>query len=249
MTGRPSFFVRIFGPVAVVALGLVLGGCMHTLDHIVEAVMPERQSTAPATASTTDIIPVQIAAIEDLPDMQTASGGGPGHDDAISHIERLGDDVLATMEIGLVDGRERDGIFRAILARDLDIELIARFVLGQHWNDATIDQRNRYSSAFSAFLVQTYATRLGGVHIDRFEVQEARSIGDKDVLVRSKVDHGARKPVRADWRVRDGAGGFKIIDLSVAGISMALMLREEFASILRKQGLDGLITMLQDRNA
>ncbi|MBT3358967.1 MAG: ABC transporter substrate-binding protein [Rhodospirillales bacterium] len=124
---------------------------------------------------------------------------------------------------------------------------IAQFVLGRHWKEASADQQSRYTEVFANFLIQSYATRLGGIRIDHFEVQEAHAIGKNDFLVRSKVDRGARKTVRADWRVRESDTGFKIIDLSVSGISLALTLREEFASILRREGLDGLIQLLKER--
>jgi len=254
MTKRPASFVRIFGPAgmsgavsgAVLAFALALGGCVQTWDRlgdrIAEAVMPTPQAEAKP-----EISAIEIAAIPDLADMQTASGGDTGRQAAVSHIERLGDDVLATLEISLLETDDRQEFFREILARDLDIELISRFVLGRYHKTATADQLDRYTKVFSDFLVQTYATRLGGLRIIRFKVQGARAIGDDDFLVHSSVDHGARKPVRADWRVRESGDGFKIIDLSVAGVSMALMLRQEFASIVRKQGIDGLIALLQDR--
>ncbi|MBL6927610.1 MAG: ABC transporter substrate-binding protein [Rhodospirillales bacterium] len=170
MTEKPAAFVRVFGTLAVLCFGLSTGACVTTWDRIAETVMPKSQ----AVAQKPDAAIIEIAALPDLPDMETASGGDPGEQAAISHIEQLGDDVLAALGNSAIDTDQREAVFRTILARDLDIELIARFVLGRHWKKASEDQQKRYTSVFSEFLVQTYATRLGGVRIDDFHVDEDR---------------------------------------------------------------------------
>ena len=48
--------------------------------------------------------------------------------------------------------------------------------------------------------------------------------------------------------MRERDGRFRILDVSVEGVSMALMLRQEFASVLRNQGgVDALIKTLRAR--
>ncbi|MDP6786754.1 MAG: ABC transporter substrate-binding protein [Rhodospirillales bacterium] len=68
--------------------------------------------------------------------------------------------------------------------------------------------------------------------------------------MRSRVvqSHGA--PLRADWRLTNRDGTFRILDLSMEGISMALTLRQEFSSVLRRKGgVDGLIAILREKTA
>jgi phospholipid transport system substrate-binding protein len=46
-------------------------------------------------------------------------------------------------------------------------------------------------------------------------------------------------PAKVDWRVRkDNAGGFKIVDIDVEGVSMLLTQREEFGSVIQRSGGD-----------
>ena len=126
--------------------------------------------------------------------------------------------------------------------------LIGRFALGRHWNDAADEQRQTYLAVFSAFLVKTYSDRLGGVAIDDFRVIDAEVMKEKDILVHSEVIQGREPPVRAVWRLRERDGRFRILDLTVEGISLALLLRQEFASVLRSRGgVDGLIAMLREK--
>ena len=233
-------------PVAALVLVLSLGGCVQVWQRIADVILPKHETAPQATATDAADIPEgQIAA---LVDFETAAGPPPTQHPAVVHIENLGHEVLTILSDPSMSEAERTEFFSELLARDLDIPLIARFVLGRHWNTATPEQRQTYTEIFSQFLVQTYSARLGGVEIDDFTVLNAKNVGDKDILVFSHVAQGSGQPVRANWRVREREGGFRILDLSVEGISMAVMLRQEFASILRKKnGVDGLIDMLKER--
>ena len=73
-------------------------------------------------------------------------------------------------------------------------------------------------------------------------------VGSKDVLVETSVagDDGTTNPI---WRVRAQDGIYKIIDVSIDGVSLALTQRREFAAVINRQGLDGLLNMLRQKLA
>ena len=50
-----------------------------------------------------------------------------------------------------------------------------------------------------------------------------------------------------DLRVRDTDGRMKIVDVIIGGASLAVTRRDEFGSIIQRQGLDGLISDLRSR--
>ena len=59
-------------------------------------------------------------------------------------------------------------------------------------------------------------------------------------------DGGATNPI---WRVRAQDGIYKIIDVSIDGVSLALTQRREFAAVINRQGLDGLLDILRQKLA
>jgi phospholipid transport system substrate-binding protein len=254
---RPSF---VF---VVLVLAGTIGGCVQVWEQVQATISPstasaQPQASAPAApvisqvqtdVGQADVNQVEIAALPDLNDFEMASGAATGLHPAVSQIEAFGEEVLFILENDNLSEQQQDELFCDLLARDLDVKLIGRFVLGRHWKDIDEPGRPTYLAIFKKFLVRTYSSRLGGIRIDDFDALEARSIGKKDILVRSLVDHGTRKPVRADWRMRESDGRYLILDLSVEGISMAVVLKQEFASVLRKMGFDGLMAMLRDRTA
>ena len=192
---------------------------------------------------------VQAAEIAVLSKFETAAGPTADRHPAALHMEKLAAEVIAGLTDETLPAERREDLFRGLLARDLDIPMIGKFVLGKHWRTASDDQRQDYFEAFTKYIVAIYAKRLGGIRVEQFEVIGAESLGRQDILVRSRVANGGKKTVRADWRVRERESTFRILDLSVEGISMALTLRQEFQSVLRrKDGLDGLISLLKQRS-
>ena len=238
ITWGTGMWIRRFS--GLVALMLALGGCAGTWDQFKQAVLPSDQESGE------DIEAAEIAVLSQF---ETAAGPAADRHPAALHMEQLAAEVIDGLTDETLPADRREDLFRDILARDLDIPMIGKFVLGRHWRAATEDQRQTYLEAFSKYIVAIYAKRLGGIRVAQFEVIGAKSLGTKDILVRSRVVNGGKKPVRADWRVRERESTFRIVDLSVEGISMALTLRQEFQSVLRrKEGIEGLISLLMQRS-
>ena len=234
--------MRIIVPAAVLISGLALGGCTTTWDEIKAAFDPQSAPEAGKDVSADD-----IAA---LGNFETAAGGPDTEHPAARQIAELGTEVISVLDNGSVSKEERIAFFRKLLARDLDIPLIGKVVLGKHWRSATEQQRAAYMDAFAVVVVQTYSQRLGGVEMNAIRILDTNPVGERDVVVRSRVDRNGADAVRADWRLTNRSGDYRILDLSVEGVSMALMLRQEFASVIRtKGGLDGLIAALRERTA
>ncbi|MCP5370842.1 MAG: ABC transporter substrate-binding protein [Hyphomicrobiales bacterium] len=186
--------------------------------------------------------------IPDLPDFTTAAGEAPSAAGAEHYIRDLGGAVLAKLRDRSADREEKINYFSALLARDLAVNLIARFALGDHWMRATASQRAAYMAVFGNFIVSSYARRLGGVRVTGFEVIDSRTVGPHDMVVRTRVRHDNGDLVRVDWRLRYNSRRYRIIDLSVGGISMALTMRQEFAAVIADQGgIDGLVETLKTR--
>jgi phospholipid transport system substrate-binding protein len=68
-------------------------------------------------------------------------------------------------------------------------------------------------------------------------------------MVSTRIDRPSGPPVEAQWRVRDNAGQPRIIDVMVAGISMVTTQRDEFAAVVQRQKVAGLIEVLRARTS
>lgn len=169
--------------------------------------------------------------------------------DAGTFVAQLAQDAinkLGTPDLGEEQRIER---VRALFAEGFDIPLIARFVLGRYWRMATDAERTEYLNLFRELVVQTYARRFHEFVSARLRVLSvSRPNEDNDVVVAVELQVQGKPPVRMDTRVRQGAG-YKIVDISIEGISMALTQRDEFASVIQRGGgrVDALLASMREK--
>ena len=71
----------------------------------------------------------------------------------------------------------------------------------------------------------------------------------KDVLVICRIDIGQGRSLAVVWRVRKTEAGPRLVDVIVDGISMAVVQREEFASVIRAQdgNIGSFLTALREK--
>jgi len=169
---------------------------------------------------------------------------------AAEKIDALGMEAMAVLSDESMTQEVRQRHFREMLARELDIPLLARYMLGRYWKSAAPEARRAYEDAFAEYVLVRYTTLLGGAsEIESFEVVGATAAENGDVLVETRIGRGDAEPVTTAWRMRDRDGRFIVIDLVVEGVSMARTQRQEFASILRSNGgrVEDLITVLKEK--
>ena len=168
--------------------------------------------------------------------------------DPTALISNLGREALAVLGKGTNES-QRVARFRELLREDFDVPGIARFVLGRYWNTATEEQRAEFVKLFENYVAAAYATRLAEYAGEQFKVTGSRPDGGGAIVSSQILRPAGSAPIKVDWRLTGRNGNYKISDVSVDGISMAVTQRSEFASVIQHSGgqLQGLIAMLREK--
>ena len=162
--------------------------------------------------------------------------------DAVAFINQLG--VQAIQVLGpSVSPPARLQRFRELFSADFDLPEIARFVLGRYWRVATPEQQQQFQGLLQEYLAQAYAGRLAEYAGEKFQALNAQPQGDETVVF-SEITRNDGGKIRVEWHVVN-QGGWKITDAYVAGVSMAVTERDEFASVIQQGG--GQVQYLIDR--
>jgi phospholipid transport system substrate-binding protein len=169
--------------------------------------------------------------------------------DASAFITNLGNKTLNLLNQKLPPA-QLEPKFRGILHEGFDVEQISRFVLGPYWRTASDQQRQEFMKLFEDYIVQAYSVRFSEYSGEQFKITGSRPEGEHSSLVTSQIvrPNGA-PPVRVDWRVSETPKGPRISDVVVENVSMMLTQKQEFASIIQRNGgqLDALIKMLRQK--
>ncbi len=158
-------------------------------------------------------------------------------------VERLAQQGLALAAPMPPEAREQR--MRSLLAGAFDLPEIGRFVLGRHWQTASPAQRREFLDLFATLTVETWARRFAdydGRGLAITGVQPERG----SHLVQSILDRRAGAPVAVTWRINDA---LKVTDIIVEGVSMAITYRQEYASVARSGGFDGLLAAMRQQLA
>lgn len=165
-------------------------------------------------------------------------------------IEALASEALEVLAASQGTPVEREDRFRKLLRDDFAMEKIGRFVVGPHWRTMTPRQQAEYQELFAEWVLKSYSARLGGYSGEQFRVLRTSPAGRRDVIVHARiVKPDVGDGLAVDWRVRKSGGTFKIIDIYVEGVSMAVTQRSEFDSVVRRHGVEGLISTIRNRLA
>lgn len=137
-----------------------------------------------------------------------------------------------------------------IVLPNFDFDLMSRWVLGRAWQQATPEQRHRFTEEFRTLLVRIYAKALleySGEEI-RVVAPPAAAGGSDTTMIRTEVKPITGQPIPSNYSMHFGNNTWKVYDVTVNGVSLVSNYRSTFASQIRSQGLDAVIADLQQRN-
>ena len=193
------------------------------------------------------------AALMALPMTAGAAFATPYSDAAEQVVQQLVHQVWAAVQISPSDHLDRRRLQLAI-EQQTDLGLLGRLALGRYWRAATPDQRDEYLTLFRSFVVQVFVDRLSpyagrdvGPIEQHFRIVASRPAGKRDILVHSRIMPPGGSHLEVHWRLRDRPEGPVIIDAIVEGVSLLVTQRSEFATVLERKGLDGLLVELRSR--
>jgi phospholipid transport system substrate-binding protein len=160
-------------------------------------------------------------------------------------VQGLYDALLDTMKNGRTLGQSgRFTHLAPVIRRSFDIASMARLSVGPSWSGLTEAQRQQASESFGRYISATYADRF-----DSYGGQKLEVIGEEPaasgVMVRSRIIKADGEPVKVDYMMRRIGESWLISDIYLdSAISEVATRRSEFAAILKRDGIDGLIAAL-----
>lgn len=180
--------------------------------------------------------------------VQAAVDMGP---DALA--KSVSDEVLAIVradkEIQSGNQKKVMDLVEAKVLPHFNFARMTQLAMGRNWRSASADQQKALTSEFRSLLVRTYATAFTQYKNETVEFKPLRMAPtDTDVIVRSQINRAAGQPVAVDYSMEKSANGWKVYDVKIEGVSLVENYRNTFNTEVQKNGVDGLIKTLADRN-
>lgn len=168
-------------------------------------------------------------------------------------VRRTTEQLLAGLR---AQGPQRDqhpqrvyDLLERVVAPHVNFSQMARWTLGKHWRSATATQRARFEHEFRDLLIRTYAAVVMDYEDETVEYLPTRLQTEDRVEVRTRLHRGGLEPVEIYFLLQRAGDAWKVVDMTIGGVSLVTNYRSTFAEEIQRQGMDGLIRKMEEQHA
>ncbi|MBV9993499.1 MAG: ABC transporter substrate-binding protein [Alphaproteobacteria bacterium] len=149
---------------------------------------------------------------------------------------------------------QRNAQFQSFLENLTDIPRIARFTLGNARRAASDSDVASFDAAFKSYAQAVYQSRLAQYTGQTLKVTGSTERAPGDTIVKTALvdPQGAeQQPLEVDFRVLSDKGRMVVIDVSIAGVWLAIEERDQFSAFLSQHNgsIPALVTHLNQLTA
>jgi phospholipid transport system substrate-binding protein len=165
--------------------------------------------------------------------------------DPQNNVRGFYDTLLTTMKDGRTLGQSgRYARLAPVVDRAFDVPFMTRLAIGPSWTTLSPAQQQQLTEAFRHYIVATYADRFDNYSGQQLQVTGQRP-SNEDVMVQTRIVKSDGETTTLNYLMRQNQGSWQISDVYLDGtISQLAIQRSEFHSILRRDGIDGLVMAL-----
>ena len=189
-----------------------------------------------------------------LPSVDPAATEESTNGEARTFLAALGERAIEVARDKTSTREAQESRMRALLRDGFDLKVLARVVLGKHWRKLDRGQREDFVELFEDAMVNQTLTIFGRYTGETFDITGVGADRTNPRLFKVSMNvmrsNGALL-AKVYWRIRKDGEDFRVVDIVVEGVSMALTLRQEYGAVIaRSQGkVDGLIKALRKATA
>jgi len=168
-----------------------------------------------------------------LPALPVHAQRAPRYLAAEQYVQVQAQRVLQVLSDTSMSTADKIHTFRGVVDQIADVPRITRFVLGKYARTATPAQRQQFDALFRTYAQDVYETRLNEYHGESIRVVGSIVRNAGDVIVNSTVAGGKLdQPAHVGWRVMNDGAGWKIVDVEVSGVWLAITQQQDFVSTI-----------------
>ena len=169
-------------------------------------------------------------------------------------VKNTSEEMLSTLNKRRSEVEASSGLLiqltEKIVSPYFDFERISRLALGKNWRKASAEQQQSFSKEFRLLLLRTYSKALFTLGSEEIKYPTPKPSKRPDritipTLVKKK---GSTKPVVISYRLYQKENGWKVYDVVIDGVSLVSNYRRDFATQVKRDGIEPLILAMQKRN-
>lgn len=165
-------------------------------------------------------------------------------------VESLASQVIAILKDAQLSTDQKRERIQQIAYAAIDFPTLSKLVLARNYSKFSAPQLALFEDEFKQHLSMTYGRNVDNYRNEKVDILGERPEARGDVTVQSKILRGGgSQDISVDYRLRQDAGQWKIIDVIIEGVSLVSNFRSQFQDIVAQGGPDRLLALLKEKNA
>jgi phospholipid transport system substrate-binding protein len=166
-------------------------------------------------------------------------------DAAKAFITQSGQQLVTIVNSSAAQAQRADQL-RQLVDQIVAVDQVGDYVLGRYRNVVTTDQHSQYLALFHQLLSYNITYQIQAYQGVTFTVNSASTMGT-DTIVDTTITRPGQSPADVGWAVDEVNGSPKIVDVIVAGTSLRITERNDYASVVTSNGgqISALLTAMQ----
>jgi len=163
-------------------------------------------------------------------------------------VDALNTALIDTMKAGKTHGfSSRFQQLKPVITSSFALAFMAQTSIGTHWTELEEFQKSKYFDAYKEYSIASYASRFTSYSGEQFRIESVSEPDRGTVTIECLLVKSNSETVAFTYRLRRGTGDWKIVDVHINGVSQLALTRSQFTTVIRKDGIEGLLAKLQDK--
>ncbi len=165
-------------------------------------------------------------------------------------VQNIGDNVINIVTDIKLNTAAKESKLDEIFQKSVDIDWIAKFVVGRYWRESSDQEKSQYLTSYSKFLVNSYVPKFRQYTGQKLKILDSSEQDKNEYLVETEITDQDGKSYKVDYRlIMLNNNEYKIRDIIAEGVSLIITQRSDFSSILLREGMTSLIDKLKEKNS
>ena len=170
-------------------------------------------------------------------------------DDPMSVVKTTVNQALDVLRDKNTPLAQRQDKLRQIVAATFDFTEMAKSALGYHWKEITPAQQQEFTTAFVAFIEDSYLSKINDYSGQQVNFLRASNEGAQYAQVNTDIVQPKGDAIHVNYRLLQENSTWRIYDVTVDAISIIANYRNQFNRVMNNKGYNTLIADLKSKQA
>lgn len=160
-------------------------------------------------------------------------------------VKSVVNSILAILRDDSLSFEEARPRIRSEIQRGFDDVAMAQSVLSTNWRSASESQQDEFRQLLMRTIESTYIGRVRAYTNETVEFRSESVNGNRASVNTVIISNSGNIPIV--YQLRQRRDGWFIYDVEIENVSMVSTYRETYRSVVRRDGMDGLLQQMRDK--